>query len=175
MRVDAATGEIAAVIEVPGSPTDLAVGPEAVWVTVRDREGDMVVRIDPVGNEVVAAIEIGTSLLAVAAGEEGVWAGGATGVLVRIDPASNTVALKVDIEGDVGDVVVGENGVWVAPEFSQLAAAGVPADENFVRRVDPVTGEVVATIQTGVLNGTLGVAVGAGSVWVAMAAPGSVP
>ena len=56
------------------------------------------------------------------------------------------------------DVAVGEGGVWVASSLDRT-----------VTRLDPATGEIVATIELG--NEPQRLAAGGGAVWVSVRAP----
>jgi hypothetical protein len=100
--------------------TDLAVGPDAVWVLNRNRlpGQDMLVRVDPATDRVVARIPVGRNAIRVAVGEDSVWvlrSSPERADLVEVDPARN--------------LVVGARQVWAAsdPDGSlaeQLVVAG---------------------------------------------------
>jgi hypothetical protein len=76
------------------------------------------------------------------------------GSIAVIDPATDSIVDLIQTRvGDTGDAIaIGEGAVWV----SYLS--------SWVHRIDPVTREVAATLETGTYNG--GIAVGSGSVWV---------
>jgi YVTN family beta-propeller protein len=156
----------------------------AVWVA---NEADGTVsRIDPKANKVVATILIGDPQVMVAAGcgpgsvhsfmyftllnrrcdipssltwdGRSVWAADnvAPG-LDRIDPGTNRVVQRIALDADPFDLAWGYGSLWVSSYFHE------PRE---LLRVDPATGQVLATI-TDVTLGATGLAVGDGAVWVA--------
>ena len=100
--------------------TDLAVGPDAVWVLNRNRlpAQDLLVRVDPATDRVVARIPVGRNAIRVTVGDGSVWvlrSSPERADLVEVDPASN--------------LVVGTRQVWATsdPDGSlaeQLVVAG---------------------------------------------------
>ncbi len=76
------------------------------------------------------------------------------GTIAVIDPATDSIIDLIDPRwGVTGDAIaIGDGAVWV----SYLS--------SWVHRIDPVTREVVATVETQTYNG--GIAVGSASVWV---------
>ena len=76
------------------------------------------------------------------------------GTIAVIDPATDSIIDLIDPRwGVTGDAIaIADGAVWV----SYLS--------SWVHRIDPVTREVVATMETQTYNG--GIAVGGGSVWV---------
>lgn len=118
-RIDAATNEIVARIEVlPGSYC-AAFGFDAVWIT-NSTYGDRgssgsVQRIDPATDRVTATIPTGPDPRFLAAGEGGVWTlNWADGSVTRIDPHDNsTVDLPLGLLGGGGDITTGAGRVWV--------------------------------------------------------------
>jgi hypothetical protein len=111
---------------------------------------------------VSARIPIARGLTDVVTGFDGVWVTGGEGV-VRVDPATDEVVAEIRVPGtgDYSRIAVGEGSVWVtAPELRPDGSRG-----NLVR-IDPAVNEVTATIHIG--GPISGMAVGAGSVWVAV-------
>ena len=112
----------------------------------------------PPAGTVLAKIPLGADPANVAAGEGSVWVTEQTNGLVRIDPATNTIVSRIATATPVQDeapaVAAGDGGVWLT-NWSN----------NTVTRVDPATGQVIATIPVGHAPG--GIAVAPGSVWVA--------
>src|SRR4029450_10814100 len=100
--------------------TDLAVGPDAVWVLNRNRPPGqgLLVRVDPPTDRVVARIPVGGTAIRVTVGEGSVWvlrSSPERADLVEVDPARN--------------LVVGARQVWAPrnPDGSlaeQLVVAG---------------------------------------------------
>src|SRR5262245_61574132 len=160
-RVDAATGEVVAEIDVPGTGdySAIAVGEGSVWVTAPDLRSDgsrgNLVRIDPDTNEIAATIPIGGPIRGVAIGAGSVWVGlpdEGTGRVFRVDPATDEVVDSVRVGVGVGSVVFGEGSVWANHEY-----AG-----STVTRIDPATVEVAGTLDVPVVK-----AAGDGSLWSA--------
>ena len=100
--------------------TDLAVGPDAVWLLNRTRlpGQDLLVRVDPATDRVVARIPVGRNAIRVTVGDGSVWvlrSSPERADLVQVDPARN--------------LVVGARQVWATsnPDGSlagQLVVAG---------------------------------------------------
>ena len=112
-RVDTATEQVVAMIELPPRPGGIAVGGGATWVTARIN--DSVLRIDPEGNRVTREIPVGRSPESVAFGEGAVWvANTGDGTVSRIDPETNEVVVTIDVGGIPTDIAVGDDAVWVA-------------------------------------------------------------
>lgn len=136
-RIDGASNEVLARIEVlPGSYC-AAFGFDAVWIT-NSASGDQgaagsVQRIDPVTNSVAATIPVGPDPRFLAAGEGGVWTfNWADGSVTRIDPTDNTaVHLPLAMLGGGGDITTGAGRVWVRGADTLLAA------------IDPTTNQVI--------------------------------
>jgi virginiamycin B lyase len=100
VRVDAATGRVAARVLLPRTteqqPHRVAVGDGAVWVTsagARRGTANLLWRVDPVSNQVTGALDLGPTSAggipnSVAAGNGAVWVGGSTkGSIVRLQPS----------------------------------------------------------------------------------------
>ncbi|HEX5856591.1 MAG TPA: BTAD domain-containing putative transcriptional regulator [Microbacterium sp.] len=78
--------------------------------------------------------------------------------LVRVDfdraSATSSVGTAIPLAHPPSAVAVGADSVWA-----------IDAEQDVVRRIDPVRGEAVRTIRAG--NGPVAIAVGEGAVWVA--------
>jgi len=193
-------GKVAAAGSLGASPSDIAAGGGALWITSADEH--TVSRVEPDTGGVRQTIRVGNGSSAVAADDRGVWvANSLDGTVSRIDPGTNTVVQTIRVGGGPVAVAIGSRTVWVASSddqtISQLDSrtgaitARIPmgaapralavgagslwvADETrgVVFRVDPKEKTVVDTI--GVGNGPVDVAVGSGSVWVANNLDGTV-
>jgi YVTN family beta-propeller protein len=99
VRVDSATGRVAARIPLPRPtqqhPHQVAVGDGAVWVTsasARRGTANLLWRVDPASNQVIGTLDLGPTSAggipnSVAAGNGAVWVGGMTkGSIVRLEP-----------------------------------------------------------------------------------------
>jgi peptide/nickel transport system substrate-binding protein len=193
-------GRVVATGSLGGSPSDIAAGGGALWVTSPDEQ--TVSRVEPDTGGVRQTIRVGSGPTGVAADDHGVWvANSLDGTVSRIDPRTNTEVQKIRVGGTPLAVALGPRSVWIASRDDESIArldsrtgdrsARVPvgpapralafgfnsvwvADEKrgVVFRVDPAEKRVVDTITVG--NGPVAVAVGDGSVWVANNLDGTV-
>lgn len=151
-RVDPATTEVVASVEVPGDDCQgLGVAFGSVW-TCRGRE---VVRLDLAAGTVVAAIAVDKAPIqgTLAGGFDRLWVLVGDGSrLVGIDPATDAPDPPIELGLRGTDLAVGEGAVWVV---SHLAGALV--------RVDPVSRQVTARVDG--IGAMFSVAVGEGAVW----------
>jgi YVTN family beta-propeller protein len=195
--VDARSGRLVADTGVGATPTGVAVGADAYWVT--NGEGDTVSRIDPGTNAVVDTIPVGNGPTGIAFGDGAVWVvNSLDGTVSRIDPGTNTVVKKIGVGVGPLGIVYAAGSVWVAdtgdgtitridPESDRPTTLPVAATElafgagtlwaseraaGQVVRIDPTTGKQVFAIQVG--NGPTGIAFGDGAAWVANSLDGTV-
>jgi YVTN family beta-propeller protein len=196
--VDARSGRLVADTGVGPTPTGVAVGADAYWVTNAD--GDTVSRIDPGTNAVVGAITVGNGPTGIAFGDGAVWVVNSLDSTVsRIDPGTNTVVKTIDVGTGAAGIVYAVGSVWVAntgdgtitridPESDRPSTLPVAATKlafgagtlwatertaGQVVRIDPTTGkQVFAPIHVG--NGPTGIAFGDGAAWVANSLDGTV-
>jgi virginiamycin B lyase len=169
VRIDPETNTIVATIELDAALaiTRIAYGAGSVWAFATETVGpDLVVRIDPATNAVTATIQLQRTAGTLAFGFDALWVTSpADGLLMRIDPATNEVETWTEDLETPGVVVVAEDALWVSlfAEHGLQAPAGEPA----VVRIDPVTGEVVASVVTGGSLGDEGsIAPTSDAVWV---------
>jgi hypothetical protein len=99
---------------------------------------------------VVVPSQFGT--LGVASGDGAVWATDGTAMLTRVDPTTKAVVASIPVR-DAALVGVAANAVWVVGSNSRAY------------RIDPQSNKVVATVP--VARDPTGIAIGAGSLWVA--------
>jgi peptide/nickel transport system substrate-binding protein len=193
-------GKVVAAGSLGASPSDIAAGGGALWVTSADEQ--TVSRVDPDTGEVRQTIPVGSGPSGVAADDHGVWvANSLDGTVSRIDPRTNTVVETIPVEGSPVAVAVGPRSVWIASRDGQSISrldsrtgdpgVAVPvgpapralavganslwvADEKrgVVFRIDPGQRRIVDTITVG--NGPVDIAVGERSVWVANNLDGTV-
>jgi YVTN family beta-propeller protein len=173
-RIDPATNEVVAVIEIGASPSNpfQGAGPAsmlaafadgAVWVTKYRAEATTAIerallKLDPATNAVVETITLDVTPGGLVAGDPGsLWLlGTRDDTILRIDTKAAVIAQRIAIESP-GALALGDGSLWV-----QLTGEHSP-----IRRVDPETGEVTATID-GIEAGFL--AFTAGMLWAT--APG---
>ena len=196
--VDARSGRITGEVPVGATPTSVAAGAGATWVTNLD--AGTVSRIDSAKNIVVDTISVGTAPDGITIGGGAIWvANGLDATVSRIDPETNTVVQRIDVGNQPAGIAYTPGFVWVANRgdgtitkidatsgrsvrrfpitANQLAYgdgdlwASDPT-KNRVVRIEPATGSVIAEIPVG--NGAAGVAYGGGSTWVANSLDGTV-
>jgi YVTN family beta-propeller protein len=135
--------------------SDIAVTPEALWVTNTVR--GTVLKLDKRTRQPLAPpIRVGLEPLDIAAGDGAVWvANYRSGTVLRIDPASNQLTGPIKTGRGPFGIDVGLGAVWVANQV-----------ERTVTRIDPRTNKVSGPSAT-IGRGPRGVSVGEGAVWVA--------
>ena len=154
-RVDPATNRVTATIGVPGGAFGIVVAAGTVWVTQYLPEPDpgIVARIDARTNQLRSPVQVPNMPGAIRSGLDAIWVTSRFTVS-RIDPHSGAVTQPLHRAGDVR--AVGGGSLW-GTYANSAADAGV-------QRIDPGTGQVVATIR--IPNGVL-IAFGLGTLWVA--------
>jgi hypothetical protein len=154
-RVDPAANHVTATIGVPGGAFGIVVAAGTVWVTQYLPEPDpgIVARIDARSNQLLSPVQVPNMPGAIRYGQDAIWVTSRFTVS-RIDPHSGAVTQPLHRVGDVR--AVGAGSLW-GTYANSAADAGV-------QRIDPVTGQVVATIR--IPNGVL-IAFGLGTLWVA--------
>ncbi|MEK6274647.1 MAG: ABC transporter substrate-binding protein [Actinomycetota bacterium] len=134
------------------TPTRVAAGEGAIWVTSTDTNS--VSRIDASSHELRDTIRVGDGPSGIAFGAGDVWvANTLAGTVSRIDPDANEVVGEpIRVGNNPTAVAFGEGAVWVTN-----------VDDRSVSRIDPKSGEV-ETFDVGAAG--RGIAVGDGSVWI---------
>jgi YVTN family beta-propeller protein len=160
----AVTPVVTAKVTVGKSPSGVAVAPNGVWVT--NWYDNTLTRIDQATSRVLQTLLLTLTGYAgpeaIAFGDGSLWvtttefddAGNpVAGSLERVNPANGLQQATIPIGKGAYDVEVSPGAAWVAL-----------SDDNVVLRVDTATNAVAATIP--VPGGPVGVAFGAGSLWV---------
>ena len=137
-------GSVKFAVDVGPSPSHLAAGARALWVTNAD--GHSVSRIDLHDRAVRQTVRVGNGPagVAVAAGTSS-----STRTVSQIDPRSGRVLEVIGVGGGPSGIAVTDRAVWVTNSL-----------DGTVSRIDPATAVVVATIPVG--NGPDSIAAGAG-------------
>jgi DNA-binding SARP family transcriptional activator/ABC-type branched-subunit amino acid transport system substrate-binding protein len=173
-QIDPETNRVRRVFSTSSTPTDIAAGSGAVWVGNAPSRGlsdfpASVSRIDPASGVVVGTVDLppapgghptgigGFSRQKLAVTPEAVWAVNPDQTVSRIDPRTNRRVARVEAKAQL--IAAGEGDVWIVED-------GAIAEIDTARNV--VTRRVVLPGYIG------GLAVGAGSVWVADPFDGSV-
>ena len=184
-RIDPVSLEIVARIRSGPGPGWFAVTDDAIWVT--NKNGAGMSRIDPETNELATSLGTGSPCGAPATGAGSVWFLGCdTQVIERIDPATNKVVASIQASGyseplRVGDQLFSSTADALARldpstnSFTMVGGCcGLPFGydgttiwlngQNDLTRVDPSSGQVVATLHLG--SGATSIAFVAGHAWV---------
>jgi YVTN family beta-propeller protein len=196
--ISSSTGKISDEVPVGATPTHIAMGASAIWVTNAD--GGTVSRIDPVTRLVVQTIPVGSGPSGITTGNGAVWvANSLENTVSRIDPATNTVVQQIPVGNGPAGIVYAAGSVWVANTGDDTitridADSGTPTKPlpvaatdlafgagtlwatdttaNRVVRIDPTTGSLVSPITVG--NGPTAIAFGSDSAWVVNSLDGTV-
>jgi streptogramin lyase len=155
-RLDPATNRVIATIPTGSQAQSVAIAAGSVWTT--DYLAATVLRIDPATNAITARIGVGQYPLLLAASDDQVWVANIQSVY-RIDPVRNEVVAKSHDLGPPTDDTLG-----LAYGFGALWAT---RGQGVLDQIDPGSLAVVSQIPVGMQP--IGVAAGAGAVWVASA------
>jgi DNA-binding SARP family transcriptional activator len=151
LRIDPATNEPSAIIDVGHVPIGVALGEEALWVvTIAERA----LRIEPHTNTATAEVAIGYPV-ALTAGKQGVWVSDSFGQVWRINPHTGTVTQTTPVGRGLVGLCATEGAVFAANN----------ADGTVVQ-VDPHDGRVVGLTPVG--HAPTDVACWDGTVWVSI-------
>ncbi len=135
-RIDPATNQVIATIEVDPGTFYLAYGLGALWAVSSDAQS--LQKIDPATNAVTGKVALGKQPGFLAAGEGGVWVQEqGDGTVARVDPATLAVTGRVPVGETLiyGDIDVGGGSVWLRTTEDQVFAV-----------IDPATMEVTARL-----------------------------
>jgi YVTN family beta-propeller protein len=159
-KIDSASHELVGHWDYGAGVNDVAVGGGSVWIAT---SGETVVRASATTRRPTGEASIGVIPTAIAIGGGSIWVAAPDpldphAAVWRLDPVTARVTQTTKLGKVVGypptlDIAFGEGGIWVAS-----------FDAGTVTRVDPATGNVVATIRIG--GHPSGIAVGANRVWV---------
>jgi streptogramin lyase len=179
VRIDPATNEVVATLDLEVGPFDVGAGPplilvaahdDIVWVQRTDPDAPDVielVRIDPADNSLAQPLSLDCSRCSsLTIGPDGnLWLVDGVGTLYRVDPEVGDIVAEVEIEG-AAFAAAGGDSIWV--ETQVPGSSGVV---NGVVRVDAVTGEILASLP---LHGAANVGGDDTAGWVANADNGVV-
>jgi virginiamycin B lyase len=182
------------------SPVGVAAGGGAVWAA--DNSSDEVWRLDPATGAILGVAHVGDAHEFVGLGEGGVWVSSEDGTVGELDPASGTVTRSIAAGADADFLAFSPASVWVTnyraeflwridPATGAVAAKlniggggaqGVAFDGSSlwvamynlgeVLCINPTNGRVQRRIPVG--KKPRGLAITAGSVWVANSTSGTV-
>jgi hypothetical protein len=168
-RIDPATNTVTTVVDVDAfGQARLAYGAGSVWAFTRAGDAqtaNAVVRIDPTTAAVTATIPLDHPLGTMAFGFDALWVTSPDdGLLLRVDPATGEGSVVRDDLTGAFTVVVGPDSVWVSLFGTADAAPG--AGDPTIARIDPTSGDVVATIVTEPIGNVGGIAADETAVWI---------
>jgi streptogramin lyase/tRNA A-37 threonylcarbamoyl transferase component Bud32 len=155
-RLDAASGRIEKAIRVGRTPTQVALGPDALWVA---DEGDRDLwELDPASVTMRRVVPLGQPPTDLAVARDGtvfVAEGFAGQQVVRIDP-SGRVRARRHIDGSPRALALAANTLWVVDETG-----------GRLLRLDPSTLTITRTVKLGTDSDPVDVTADAADVWVA--------
>ncbi len=153
VRVDPATNEPVALIDVLNVPVGVALGEGALWVvTVAER----LVRLEPEVNALTAEVAIGYPI-ALTTGARALWVSDSRGRVWQIDPETTTVTHTISVSGGLVGLCATDTTLW-----------GANNAQGTLVRINPEDGLVVGTVPVG--HAPTDVATCNGLVWVSVQA-----
>ncbi len=157
VRIDARSGRVVARIPVGSGPGPIAATASRIWVWNTSAPTSLM-GIDPATNRVAATVAL-PGVLDIAAGPGGLWATGSGAGIVRLDPLSGQVVRRIASAVGARDLAVGRSGVYTGG----TTCAGCAA--SFVARTSIAGGHTGPRVPVGAME--IGLALGAGALWVA--------
>src|SRR5919109_222578 len=153
LRIDPATNEPFAIIDVGHAPVGVAVGEEALWVvTIAERA----LRIEPHTNTATTEVPIGYPV-ALTTGKQAVWVSDARGQVWRINPDTGTVTQTTPVGRGLVGLCATDGAVFAANN----------ADGTVVQ-IDPQDGQVAGFVPVGHAPTNVAFLDGTGTVWVSI-------
>jgi DNA-binding beta-propeller fold protein YncE len=182
------------------SPVGVAAGGGSVWVA--DNSSDEVWRLDPAKGAILGTAHVGDTHEFIGFGEGGVWVSSEDGIVGELDPATGTLTRSIAAGADADFLGFSPGSVWVTNYGSEFlwridpatgavaaklkigggGAQGVAFDGSSLwvamynlgqaLRIDPTSGRTLGRVIVG--EKPRGLAVAAGSVWVANSTSGTV-
>jgi DNA-binding SARP family transcriptional activator len=151
IRIDPATNEPDAIIDVGRVPIGVALGEEALWVVTT---AERALRIEPHTNTATTEVPIGYPV-ALTAGKQAVWVSDSQGRVWRINPDTGTVTQTTPVGRGLVGLCATDEAVFAANN----------ADGTVVQ-IDPQDGRVVGHVPVG--HAPTDVAAWDGTVWVSI-------
>ncbi len=151
LRIDPATNEPSAIIDVGNVPVGVTLGEEALWVVTT---AERALRIEPHTNTATTEVPIGYPV-ALTAGKQAVWVSDVRGQVWRINPDTGMVTQTTPIGRGLVGLCATDGAVFAANN----------ADGTLVQ-IDPQDGRVVSLTPVG--HAPTDVASWDGTVWVSI-------
>jgi YVTN family beta-propeller protein len=171
--INPAEGRVDSFTEAATAPSNIAVGEGAVWVL--NTEDETVARIDPKTKAVTRRFRTRGVPTDIAAGGGALWIGNGGGhdanytiSVSRVEPKTGAITRTVKLPDPTGDAFTATFN-WGFPQIAVGSGAVWAVDpDHTISRIDPATGELVATIDA---DAGPGIAAGEDGVWF-LADPG---
>ena len=159
------SGSIAGSVPVGARPAAIAFGAGSLWVANLDDQS--VTRVDDSSRQAVRTIPIGDTPTGIAATNRAVWVTEGSGRVSKIDPRYDRRAFARPLRASVGFF-----GGTARPALAAFGWIWIVSPDGVVLRIDPESGQPVESVAVG--NVPSAIASGAGSLWVANSADGTV-
>lgn len=162
-----ASGSIAATVPVGAQPIAMAGHAGALWVANLDDQ--TVTRVNALTRQPLRTVPVDGTPVGVAVTGSAVWVMDGAGDLSKVDPSYDRVAWTRPLAASCCGFT---DTLAPRPALTAFGSIWVVDPDGVVARVDPHTGRKVASVDVGNLPSAL--AAGAGSIWVANNADGTV-
>ena len=138
-----------------GTEGSVGVGEGSVWITAR---GNVLTRFNTITGVEEATIKLPGDAPAAIVGDGFVWVTGFDrGELYKVDARTNTLVQTIPLRPGPRFLTAGEGSIWVHNQ-----------GDNSVQRIDLASGEVIATIETGLSGRGGDLTTGGGYVWLTL-------
>ncbi|WP_262266176.1 Vgb family protein [Microvirga yunnanensis] len=138
-----------------GTEGSIGVGEGSVWITAR---GNVLTRFNAMTGTEEAAIKLPGLAPAAIVDNGFVWVTGfERGELYKFDARANALVRTIPLRPGPRFLTAGEGSIWVHNQ-----------GDNSVQRIDPASGQVIATIETGLSGRGGDIATGGGYVWLTL-------
>ena len=138
-----------------GTEGSVGVGEGSVWITAR---GNILTRFNAATGVEEAAIKLPGEAPAAIVDNGFVWVSGfERGELYKVDARTNTLVQTIPLRPGPRFLTAGEGSIWVHNQ-----------GDSSVQRIDPASGAVIATIETGLSGRGGDLTTGGGYVWLTL-------
>jgi len=160
------SGKITKSIAVGATPIALASSPQGLWVANLDDQ--TITHVDPSTGQPVHTIPVDGAPAGIAASDASVWVATGVSEIDRIDPQYDRLTSKHAVK-TIGTFY---SGAPNRPAVFAFGSLWIVHPDGYVQRVDPTSLKVETTVDVG--NNPAAIVAGAGFVWVANEADGTV-
>jgi streptogramin lyase len=158
-KIDPNNYSVLKIMRVPtlSNEASFGVGEGAVWAVTAEDFDSTLTRLNSQSGQIEAKISLPSSGSSVIVAYGFVWVAGFSNELYRIDPSNNTIRSIINIHEIPRDLAAGEGSIWILSH-----------GDSSVQRIEAESGNLLATIQTGLPTNSGEIATGGGYVWVSM-------